>query len=220
MKLFLDSAHVDEIRHALDMWRIDGVTTNPKHVQASGQPFIRVIQEIGALVAGTDKPVSVEVNPHLDNYQQMVSEAVELAGLCPNFVVKLPATEAGFRAIPELAAKDIRVNLTLVFSATQALQAMRLGAFYVSPFIGWKESSAEETRGLIEDIVMIRDNYQFSTQVLVAAVRNGRHLADAAVAGADIATAGFDVLKAAFDHPFTDRGLKIFQEFWDKTSYR
>ena len=220
MKLFLDSAHVHEIKYALDMWRIDGVTTNPKHVQASGESFLKVIQEIGALMAGTDKTVSVEVNPHLDDYQKMVSEAVELAALCPNFVVKIPATEAGFRAIPELAAKDVRVNLTLAFSATQALQAMRLGAFYISPFVGWKEASAEEARSLIEDIVMIRDNYQFSTEVLVAAVRNGRHLVDAAVAGADIATAGFDVMNAAFDHPFTDRGLKIFQDFWDKTPYR
>ena len=104
MKLFLDSAHVHEIKYALDMWRIDGVTTNPKHVQASGESFLKVIQEIGALMAGTDKTVSVEVNPHLDDYQKMVSEAVELAALCPNFVVKIPATEAGFRAIPELAA--------------------------------------------------------------------------------------------------------------------
>ncbi len=220
MKLFLDSAHVNEIRYALETWRIDGVTTNPKHVQASGRPFLEVIQEIGALMAGTDKTVSVELNPHLDDHEKMVTEAVELAALCPNFVIKMPATEAGLRAIPELAAKGIRVNLTLAFSATQALQAMRQGAFYVSPFVGWKETSAEETRSLIEDIVMIRDNYQFSTQVLVAAVRSGRHLADAAVAGADIATAGFDVYKGAFDHPFTDRGLKIFQEFWDKTSYR
>ena len=220
MKFFLDSAHVDEIKHALDMWRIDGVTTNQKHVQASGQPFLEVIQEIGALMAGTDKTVSVEVNPHLDDHAEMVAQAVELAALCPNFVIKLPATEAGFRAIPDLVAQQVRVNLTLAFSATQALQAMRMGAFYVSPFVGWKESSAEETKGLIQDIVRIRNNYRYSTQVLVAAVRNGRHLADAAVAGADIATAGFDVFKAAFDHPFTDRGLGIFQEFWDKTQYR
>jgi transaldolase len=220
MQLFLDSAQLNEIKHALEMWRIDGVTTNPKHVQTSGQPFLEVIQEIGALMAGTDRTVSVEVNPHLDDHREMVAQGIELAALCPNFVVKLPATEAGFRAIPDLVAQNVRVNLTLVFSATQAMQAMRMGAFYVSPFVGWKEASAEETQGLIEEIVMIRDNYQFSTQVLVAAVRNGRHLADAAVAGADIATAGFDVFKAAFDHPFTDRGLKIFQDFWDKTTYR
>lgn len=220
MKFFLDSAHVDEIKHALEMWRIDGVTTNPKHVQASGKPFRSVIEEIGQMLAGTDKTASVEVNPHHDDHREMVKEATDLAAVSPNFVIKLPATEAGFRAIPDLADKQIRVNLTLVFSATQALQAMRMGAFYVSPFIGWKESSAEETRSLIEEIVAIRDNYRFGTEVLVSAVRNGRQIADAAVAGADITTAGFDVYKAAFDHPFTDRGLAIFQSFWDKTPYR
>lgn len=220
MKLFLDSAHVHEVKHALEMWHIDGVTTNPKHVQASGRPFLEVVQEIGSLMAGTDKTVSVEVDPFLDDYQKMVAQAVELAALCPNFVIKLPATEAGFRAIPDLAAKDIRVNLTLVFSPTQALQAMRMGAYYVSPFVGWKEASSDEVSGFIEEIVAIRDEYDFDTQVLAAAIRNGRHLVDAALAGADIATAGADVLKAAFDHPFTDRGLKIFQEFWQKTPYR
>lgn len=220
MKLFLDSARIHEIQHAAEYWRIDGVTTNPKHIHASGKPFEQAIQEIGRFFEGTDKTVSVEVDPHLDDHEAMVAEAVRLAGLCPNFVIKLPATEAGFRAIPDLAQKKIRVNLTLVFSVTQALQAMRMGAYYVSPFIGWKESSAEETRSMIEEIVMIRDNFRFTTRVLVAAVRSGRQIADAAVAGADILTAGFDVFKAAFDHPFTDRGLNIFQSFWDKTPAR
>jgi transaldolase len=218
MKLFLDSAHVHEIEHALKMWHIDGVTTNPKHVQASGKRFETVIKEIGELVSGTDKTVSVEVNPHHTDYREMVTEGFRLAAMCPNFVIKIPATEAGFRAIPDLADQEIRVNLTLVFSATQALQAMRMGAYYVSPFIGWKESSGEETRRMVEEIVKIRENYRFETRVLVAAVRNGRQIVDAAVAGADIATAGFEVLSASFDHPFTDRGLKIFQSFWDKTA--
>jgi len=220
MKLFLDSAHIHEIKHGLEMWRIDGITTNPKHVQASGQPFEKVVQEIGSLIAGTDKTVSVEVNPHLDDYRAMVSEASRLAGLCPNFVIKLPATEAGFRAIPDLAEKGVRVNLTLVFSPTQALQAMRMGAYYVSPFIGWKEASGDEARSMIEEIVAIRDNYQFSTQILAAAIRNGRQIAEAALAGADIATAGFEVLSASFAHAFTDQGLKLFQSSWDKTPQR
>ncbi len=217
MKLFLDSAQVDEIKHALEMWRIDGITTNPKHVQASGKPFRQVIGEIGELVAGTSKSVSVEINPHHDDHKAMVAEGVELAALSPNFVIKLPATEAGFRAIPDLVDKEIRVNLTLAFSVTQALQAMRMGAYYVSPFIGWKESSGEETKRMIEEIVKVRNNYQFKTRILVAAVRNGRQIADAAVAGAHVVTASHDVLAAAFDHPFTDRGLQIFQSFWDKT---
>ena len=121
MKFFLDSAHVDEISYALDMWDIDGVTTNPKHIQVTGKPFLTVIQEVGQLFEGTDKPVSVEVNPHHDDWQDMVAEAQKLASMSPNYVIKMPATEAGFKAIAVLAEKDIRVNLTLVFSAVQVL---------------------------------------------------------------------------------------------------
>jgi transaldolase len=219
MKFFLDSAHVHEIAHALEMWNLDGVTTNPRHVQASGKPFLKVVTEIGGLFAGTDKPVSVEVNPHHDNYQAMVEEGLKLASLSPNFVIKLPATEAGFKAVAVLKEQGVRTNLTLVFSAVQALQAMRMGAYFVSPFIGWKESNAEEVFNLIQDIVAIRDNYQFSTEVLVAAVRNGRQIADAAILGADIVTAGFAVFQEAFDHPYTAMGLGRFISFWDKTPY-
>lgn len=219
MKFFLDSAHVHEIAHAIEMWDLDGVTTNPRHVQASGKPFLKVVREIGDLFAGTDKTVSVEVNPHHDNFKAMVEEGQRLAAMSPNFVIKLPATEAGFKAVAVLKEKGIRTNLTLVFSAVQALQAMRMGAYYVSPFIGWKESNAEEVFNLIQDIVAIRDNYQFSTEVLVAAVRNGRQIADAAVSGADIVTAGFAVYQEAFDHPYTQMGLGRFISFWDKTPY-
>ncbi len=219
MKFFLDSAHVHEIEHALSMWNLDGVTTNPKHIQASGKPFMTVIREIAALFAGTQKTISVEVNPHLATHEAMVAEAEKLAALSPNFVIKLPATEAGFKSIAMLREIGIRSNLTLVFSAAQALQAMRMGAFYVSPFIGWKEANAEETLGMIQDIVAIRDNYDFSTEVLVAAVRNGRQIADAAVAGADIVTAGLSVYQEAFDHPYTHLGLQRFQSFWDQTPF-
>ena len=220
MKFFLDSAHVDEITYALDMWDIDGVTTNPKHVQATGKPFLTVIQEIGELFEGTDKAVSVEVNPHHEEWQDMVAEAEELAALCPNYVIKMPATEAGFRAIPVLAEKGIRVNLTLVFSATQALQAFRMGAHFVSPFIGWKEANAEEIQHFVEEVVAIRDNYGYTGQIIVSAVRNGRQIAEAAVAGADIVTAGFAVYKDAFDHPYTHVGLETFASFWDQTTYK
>jgi transaldolase len=219
MKFFLDSAHVNEIEYALKMWNLDGVTTNPRHVQSSGKPFLAVIREIGTLMAGTDKTVSVEVNPHHTEYEKMVVEGEKLAAISPNFVIKLPATEAGFKAIAVLKEKGIRTNLTLVFSASQALQAMRMGAFFVSPFIGWKESNGEETQSLIQDIVTIRDNFGFTTEILVAAVRNGRQIVDAAVAGADITTAGLDVYKDAFDHPYTHMGLKKFADFWDKTPY-
>jgi transaldolase len=219
VKFFLDSAHTHEIAHALDMWGIDGVTTNPRHIQATGKPFLEVIGEIGRLFDGTDKPVSVEVNPHHDEWRPMVEEGKRLAAISPNFVIKLPATEAGFRAIPALADEGIRVNLTLVFSASQALQAFRMGAAFVSPFIGWKESNAEEVWGLITDIVAIRDNFGFDGEIIVSAVRNARQIADAAVVAADITTAGFAVYKDAFDHPFTDVGLGRFQGYWDQTPY-
>jgi transaldolase len=219
MKFFLDSAHVHEIEYALDKWRIDGVTTNPRHVQVSGKPFMTVIREIGALFAGTDKTVSVEVNPHFDDCQDMVNEGLKLAGLSPNFVIKLPATEAGFQAVAVLKEQGVRTNLTLCFSPMQALQAMRMGAFYVSPFVGWKETNGEEIVSMINEITTIRDNYNFQTQVLIAAIRNARQITEAAIAGADIVTAGFAVYQEGFQHPYTDMGLGKFQSFWDQTQY-
>jgi transaldolase len=219
MKFFLDSAITSEISYALDMYNIDGVTTNPRHVQASGKPFLAVIQEIGKMFAGTDKPVSVEVNPHLTDWRAMVAEGEKLAALCPNFVIKLPATEAGFKSVAVLKEKGIRSNLTLVFSASQALQAMRMGAAFVSPFIGWKESNGEDSARFIQDVVAIRDNYGFATEIIVAAVRTGHQIVESAAAGADIVTAGLAVFKDSFDHPYTAKGLKLFQDFWDQTKY-
>lgn len=220
MKFFLDSAITDEIAYALDMWDIDGVTTNPRHVQVSGKPFMTVIREIGAVFAGTDKTVSVQTNPAShDNYQAIVEEGRRLARLSPNFVIKMPCTQHGFKACSVLKAEGIRANLTLCFSAVQGLQAMRMGAHFVSPFVGWKENNGEDTDQFIEDLVAIRDNYDFETQILVAAVRNGRQIAFAAAVGADIVTAGMDVYKEAFAHPYTDVGIERFQGFWDKTPY-
>jgi transaldolase len=220
MKFYLDSAIVDEIKEALERWDIDGITTNPRHVQSSGKPFMAVIQQIGELVAGTDKTVSVQTNPHHHNdYQAIVTEGRKLAKLNPNFVVKMPCTEHGFRACKILQSEGIRTNLTLCFSAVQALQAMRMGAFIVSPFIGWKETNGEEVWQFIQEIMEIKFNYGFQTEVLVAAIRNGRQMVESAVAGADIVTAGFAVYKEAMEHPYTDNGLKLFQNFWDQTPY-
>ena len=219
MKFFLDSAKTDELSYALEMWDVDGVTTNPRHVQAAGKPFLITIREIAALLSGTNKPASVEVNPHHQDWRDMVAEAEKLAAISPNFVIKLPATEAGFRALKELRAENIRVNLTLVFSAAQALQAMRLGATFVSPFVGWKESNAEETVRLIEEICAIRDNYGFESQIILSAVRNARQIVDGAIVGCDITTAGFAVYKDAFDHPYTHVGLDKFASSWDQTAY-
>lgn len=219
MKFFLDSAKVDEISQALDIWKIDGITTNPRHIQVAGQPFMKAIREIAKLFEGTDKTVSVEINPHYSKLDDMVADAEKLAALSPNFVIKLPCIEPTFKAIPILAEKGIRVNTTLIFSVSQALQAMRVGAYYVSPFIGWKEANGENIQDFVKEIVTIRNNYKFQTEVLVAATRNGRQIVEAALAGADIVTAYFDTYQAAFDHPYTYKGMKLFQEFWDKTPY-
>ncbi|PWH16729.1 MAG: transaldolase [Anaerolineae bacterium] len=219
MQFFLDSAITTEIAYALEAFNIDGITTNPRHVQASGKPFLTVIREIAKLVEGTEKTVSVEVNPHFMTYEEMLPEARKLAAISPNFVIKLQCIEPSFRVMETLAKEGIRVNCTLIFSAFQALQAMRSGAYYISPFIGWKEANGEETRNFIEEIVTIRDNYAFDSQIIVAAVRNARQIVDSAIAGADIVTAGLSVYQEGFQHPYTREGIEKFASFWDKTPY-
>jgi transaldolase len=219
MKFFLDSAKVEEIEYALGAFNIDGVTTNPRHVQVSGKPFMTVIKEIAKLVEGTNKTVSVEVNPHFMTYEEMLPEAEKLAAMSPNFVIKIQCVEPAFKVIEALTKADIRVNCTLIFSAMQALQAMRSGAYYISPFIGWKESNGEETGSFIDDIVTIRDNYLFNSEIIVAAVRNARQVIDAAVMGADIVTAGLQVYQDGFHHPYTLEGIGKFTDFWDQTQY-
>lgn len=219
MKFFLDSAHVHEIAYALDFFNIDGVTTNPRHIQASGKSFMTVIREIAKLVEGTDKTISVEVNPHYVTFEDMVPEAEKLAAISPNFVIKLQCIEPTFKTIELLAKKGIRTNCTLVFSAMQALQAMRSGAYYISPFIGWKESNGEEVRSFVEEIVTIRDNYAFDSQIIVAAVRNARQIVESALVGADIVTAGLSVYQEGFYHPYTQEGIQKFTNFWDQTNY-
>jgi len=219
MKFFLDSAITDEIVYALDTFDIDGVTTNPRHVQVSGKPFMTVIKEIAKLVEGTEKTISVEVNPHFMDADKMIAEAEKLAAISPNFVIKIQCVEPAFKAIYALAKKDIRVNCTLIFSAMQALQAMRSGAFYISPFIGWKEANAEDTNQFVEDIVLIRDNFGFNTEIIAAAVRNARQIVDAAAVRVDIVTAGLPVYQAGFEHPYTQKGIQTFCDFWDKTDY-
>jgi len=149
----------------------------------------------------------------------MMPEAEKLAAISPNFVIKLQCVEPAFKVMEALARKEIRVNCTLVFSAMQALQAMRSGAYYISPFIGWKEANGEDVQGFIEDIVTIRDNYGFDSEIIVAAVRNARQIVDAALIGADIVTAGLSVYQEGFQHPFTQEGIRKFTQFWDKTPY-
>lgn len=225
MKYFLDSAKIDEIREAYDTFGIDGITTNPNHIMNSGKPFYTVIAELADFVkekgiGGWDVfPISVEINPHLDDADEMVAMAEKISAMCSNFVIKIPCTEAGIAAARRLEKKGTRTNLTLVFSASQALIAAKNSSLFVSPFIGWKENSGEDCVQYISDIVEIYRNYGFlgKTEIICAAVRNGKQIVDCAVAGADIVTAGLQVFKDSFYHPFTDYGLAKFQSAWDNT---
>lgn len=217
MRLFLDSALPDEIEFALENWDIDGVTTNPRHVATTGRPFLEVMQTIARLVAGTDKPVSVEVNPHLTDWSAIVRQGEELAALSPNFVVKVGAGEDGFRAARELAAKGVRTNVTLVFSVAQAWHAARSGATYISPFIGWKETHGDDGLGLVADVAQMLAVHTYPSQIIAAAARHASHMAAAALAGAHCITAGAQVIRESFRNPYTEMGVKIFSDAWDQT---
>lgn len=218
MKLFLDSARADEIRRALDVWNIDGLTTNPKHVAAAGKPFLKALAEIAELFAGTDKPVSVEVNPHLDTCREIVASGQQLAALSPNFVIKVGAGEAGFAAIRELTAQGIRTNATLIFTVTQAWHAARSGATYISPFVGWKEAQGDDARMLIAETAAMLRAGGYGSQIIAAAIRNSRQMAEAAIAGAHCLTAGAAVIEESFHNPYTDFGNRVFGEAWDATA--
>lgn len=216
MKMFLDSARTEEIRSALEMWDIDGLTSNPKHVAQAEKPLGQVLEELAGLFEDSDKPVSVEVNPHLEHWEDIVEEGLKLARMSKNFVVKVGASENGFRAIRELAAQGVRVNATLIFSTTQAWHAARSGAAFVSPFLGWKETHGDEARSLIAEIAQMLRNGGYHTQILAAALRNSRQIADAAVAGAHCVTAGYSVYRESFQNPYSTMGHDIFGRAWDR----
>jgi transaldolase len=224
MKFFLDSAKLDEIDFAYNTFGIDGVTTNPRHVQNSGKPFKVVLRDVSAwlndhkLTSCEQFPVSVEINPHLSATADMVREGKVFSAMNPCFVIKVPCTEQGIAASRQLERDGIRTNVTLVFSPSQALPPAKNGALFVSPFVGWKEESGEDTAQFVGDIVRIYRNYGYKTQIIVAALRNGKQIVDAARVGADIVTCGLAVYQAAFEHPFTRKGLEIFQNAWDKTA--
>ncbi len=218
MKYFLDSAKIEEIKYAYENWGIDGVTTNPRHIMISGKPFLAVLDELASEFRGVENfPISAEINPHLDDAKEMVQEGKKIASLSSNFIIKIPCTEPGLIAARELEKEGIRTNITLVFSPSQALQPARIGAKFVSPFVGWKENSGEDTNQYIQDIVDIYKGYNYDTEIIVAALRNGKQIVDAAKAGAHIVTCGFDVYKNSFYHAFTDYGLDVFRKAWDNT---
>ena len=226
MKYFLDSAKLDEIKEAYATFGIDGVTTNPRHIMASGKPFLTAIRDIADWVkaeglAGCEKfPVSVEINPHLDDADDMVEAARKIAAISPNFVIKIPATEAGVTAARRLEREGIRTNVTLIFSPAQAILPAKNGSKFVSPFIGWKEANGEDCRRYIRDIVEIYKNYGYygKTEIICAAVRTAKQIVDCAVAGADIVTAGLDVYKDSMKHAYTTQGIGIFTDAWDNTA--
>ncbi len=217
MRLFLDSAKTDEIKLALQLWDVDGLTTNPKHVQASGKPFRQAITEIADLMGDPEKPISVEVNPHLTDWKEIVAEGRELAAMSANFVIKVGASEAGFKAIRELTAHGVRVNATLIFSVAQAWHAARAGAAFISPFLGWKEQHGDAPDMLIRDVRTMLDNFGYKAEIIAAAIRNSRQIGEAAVAGAHCVTAGLAVYQDSFRNPYTSMGEEIFQGAWDAT---
>ena len=226
MKYFLDSAKLDEIKEAYHTFGIDGVTTNPRHIQASGKPFLTAIHDIADWIKeegieGYEKfPVSVEIDPHLDKAEDMVREAKKISAICSNFVIKIPSTEEGIAAARQLEKEGVRTNVTLVFSAAQALLPAKNGSLFVSPFIGWKEQNGEDCKEYIRNIVTIYKNYGFygKTQIICAAVRTPKQFVDCAVAGADIVTAGLAVYKDSMRHPYTRQGIETFQDAWDHTA--
>jgi transaldolase len=211
MKLFLDTANLDEIRRGVDLGLVDGVTTNPSLVAKSGRKFRDVLLEICDIVKG---PVSAEVVSV--KHDEIMKEARELAALRPNIVVKIPLIPEGLKAVRTCANEGIKVNVTLCFSATQALLAAKAGATYISPFVGRLDDIATDGMQLIAEILEIYENYDFKTEVLVASVRHPMHVQQAARMGAHIATAPFSVLMQLAKHPLTDVGLAKFLEDWKK----
>ena len=212
MKFFIDTANIDEIKDAHSMGMVDGVTTNPTLIAREDRDLKTVIAEICEIVDG---PISAEViGLETDG---MVAEARELAKIHANVVVKIPMTTDGLKAVRILSAEGIKTNVTLVFSALQALMAAKAGATFVSPFVGRLDDLAQEGMLLIEQIAEIYSNYAYDTEIIVASIRNPMHVLDAAVIGADIATIPYGVLKKLAAHPLTDKGLQSFLDDWKKS---
>jgi len=212
MEFFLDTADIKEIETGLEWGMVDGVTTNPTLIAKQGRPYLKTVQEIAKLVPGD---VSGEVLA--TEFDGMMEQGRRLAGLAENVVVKVPLTPAGLRAVRELRKEGIRCNVTLCFSAAQALLAAKAGAGYISPFIGRLDDVGEDGMLLIDQVVTIYRAYDFDTKVLVASVRHPVHIVQSAQLGADVATLPFKVLEQLYKHPLTDVGLERFLSDWNKT---
>ena len=211
MQLFIDSADVSEIRRAAETSLCNGVTTNPTLIMKAGRDYNEALKEICSIVKGhvSDEAVSLDVDG-------MVKEGLNFSKIAKNIVVKVPMTVEGMKACQRLTEKGIKVNVTLVFSANQALLAAKSGAFIVSPFVGRLDDIGEIGMNLIKDIKQIYSNYGFKTQILVASVRNPIHVFEAAKIGADISTMPYSVFEQLFKHTLTDAGIKRFLEDWEK----
>lgn len=209
MKLFIDTAEVDEIKKANDLGVICGVTTNPSLIAKSGRDFKEVIKEITSIVDG---PISGEVKATTLDAEGMITEGREIAKIHPNMVVKIPMTEEGLKAVKVLSKEGIKTNVTLIFSANQALLAARAGATYVSPFLGRLDDISTAGVDLIQDISDIFEIHGIETEIIAASIRNPMHVTQAALAGAHIATIPYEIIQQCIKHPLTDAGIKKFQE--------
>lgn len=215
MKFFVDTADVKEIAELAETGLLDGVTTNPSLIHKSGRQFLDVVREIAGIVDG---PVSAEVVA--TDFDGMMREADVVRAIAPNIAVKLPLTIPGLKACKRLTDEGTLVNVTLCFSANQALLAAKAGASFISPFVGRHDDVGFDGMALIEDIRLIYDNYDFDTEILVASVRHPIHVLEAARIGADVMTAPAAVIKALFNHPLTEKGLAAFLADWEKTGQK
>ena len=213
MKFFVDTANIDDIRDMSETGLLDGVTTNPSLIMKSGKDFIPLMEEICALVDG---PVSAEVAA--TDFETMLKEGQKLAKIADNLTVKVPLTEAGLKTCKHLSDNGTMVNVTLCFSANQALLAAKAGATFISPFVGRLDDIGLDGMDLIADIAQIYDNYpDFETEILVASIRHPQHLMASAKLGADVATMPPEVIRKLYKHPLTDSGLEAFVADWTKT---
>ena len=209
MKFFIDTANVADIRKANDMGVICGVTTNPSLIAKEGRDFVEVIKEITSIVDG---PISGEVKATTVDAEGMIAEGREIAKIHPNMIVKIPMTVEGLKATKVLASEGIKTNVTLIFTANQALLAAKAGATYVSPFLGRLDDISQPGIDLIRTISEIFDIYGLETEIIAASVRNPIHVTDCALAGADIATVPYSVIETMTKHPLTDQGIEKFQK--------
>ncbi len=209
MKLFIDTADIDQVKEAWSWGIIDGVTTNPSHVSKTARPAAQVYREICEVVDG---PISLETLSL--EAEEMAEEGRRLAKYHGNVVVKIPMTLEGMKAVKILASEGIKTNVTVNFSPLQAMLAAKCGAAYISPFVGRLDAFGHVGMDLVRQIKTIYDNYGFQTEIIVAAVRHPTHVLEAALAGADIATMAYDILKQLYDHPLTDMGIEQFLKDW------